>query len=109
MGALSPIFGKYVSTSFWTSGFRSRDGMVTNRSDPGGSFGLVSGIVLVAISCDVRVTPAGTSGFAESFSAEKSAVYNEGCGIVVAEILVGETASFRSYAAKNQVFLSRWR
>ena len=81
--------------SAWTVGFRSRDGIRMNLCvvvvDPS-SLVTVTGTVSVAISSGVRVTPAGTTGFAESFRAEKSPVYSEGWGMVLDAIWVGATA-----------------
>src|SRR5262247_1977728 len=73
IGALRPILGKYVLIIACTVGFKSRDGMVTKRVVvlPSSS---VNWIVLSAISCGVSVTLAGTTGFAESLSPEKSPV-----------------------------------
>jgi len=79
-----------VLISAWTAGFRSREGIWMNLSVV---FPLesVTATVSVAISGGVSVTEAGTTGFAESFSAKKSPVYNEGWGMVLEAILVGAT------------------
>ena len=67
--------------SAWTVGFRSRDGIRMNLCVvvvlPSGLV-TVTGSVSEAISSWVRVTPAGTTGSAVGFSAEKSPVYKEG-------------------------------
>src|SRR5882757_506539 len=66
MGALVPIFGKYVLMSAWVEELRSREGIVMNRCVvfPAQS---VTNSVSVAISCAVSpgATLEGTTGFAE--------------------------------------------
>src|SRR5437867_1281166 len=94
MGAVVPIFGKYVLIRFWTVGFKKREGIVINRVTP-----LESTTVSFATSVGVIITnmSLGTAGLrVSSVNSEKSPVQNVGCGSELEVTLTGETFQFRS-------------
>src|SRR4029078_10678999 len=85
--------------NFLVVGFSKRAGIVMKRTPKPPT-------VLFAISSGVSVTPAGTSGFLESETPEKSPLSMRAPGKrLVAEYLNGVRFQRRSYEPRKNVFL----